>query len=128
MYSEYNGLLLRAISKLSDYQIAGEMDRDQITDVLEDVRMYYIEDSSRRIREMARENYHNYRDGNSREETIEWIRSNVGRTASLLGCCMRTIYRKLQRNSFTLIETITIREEMEKEKAKTEMMRRQIER
>ncbi len=98
-------IILHVIDRLSERARDGGMNREDILDLLDEVRISYIRENERQILEL-----HQDSDGRlkAEEDLYDYIRHNIRQCADILGYCDQTIYRKLKKRSFTLIEKKTL--------------------
>lgn len=103
-------MILWLIEKMSEYYAKGGMTAEEIADILDEIRLWYIRENEMRIMSLLEDSgkYEN------EEDKIFYnnISSNVEAAASLLGCSKATVYRKLRNHSFTLVEKETLKDEL----------------
>ncbi|MGI6607417.1 MAG: hypothetical protein ACOX1F_00340 [Erysipelotrichaceae bacterium] len=108
-----NSSILLVIRKLERYQKQGYMDAFEIGEIIEEIRKAYTEENQYRLNKMM-EDVTQYLTGLSEETLIfeEYVKTNIESVARIINRSPRTVYRKLQDNSFSLIERQLINREI----------------
>ncbi|NMA16439.1 MAG: hypothetical protein GX935_04215 [Erysipelotrichia bacterium] len=109
-----NSSILLIIKKLERYQKQGYMDGFEIGEIIEEIRKAYTEENQYRLNKMM-EDVTQYLTGLSEETLIfeEYVKTNIEKIAEVIERSPRTVYRKLQNNSFSLIERQLINKEIQ---------------
>ena len=109
-----NSSILLIIKKLERYQKQGYMDGFEIGEIIEEIRKAYTEENQYRLNKMM-EDVTQYLTGLSEGTLIfeEYVKTNIGKIAEVIERSPRTVYRKLQNNSFSLIERQLINKEIQ---------------
>ena len=109
-----NSSILLIIKKLERYQKQGYMDGFEIGEIIEEIRKAYTEENQYRLNKMM-EDVTQYLTGLSEETLIfeEYVKTNIDTVAKIINRSVRTVYRKLQDNSFSLIERQLINKEIQ---------------
>ena len=98
-------MILNLIDRLSESAKAGGMSRQGIMELLDEVRIWYIRENERQILQLHQE----CNEISKAEDALyDYIKHNIRQCADILGYCDRTIYRKLKKHSFTLVEKKTL--------------------
>lgn len=90
------------------------MDGFEIGEIIEEIRKAYTEENQYRLNKMM-EDVTQYLTGLSEETLIfeEYVKTNIEKIAEVIERSPRTVYRKLQNNSFSLIERQLINKEIQ---------------
>lgn len=109
-----NSSILLIIKKLERYQKQGYMDGFEIGEIIEEIRKAYTEENQYRLNRMM-EDVTQYLTGLSEETLIfeDYVKTNIDIVAKIINRSVRTVYRKLQDNSFSLIERQLINKEIQ---------------
>ncbi len=109
-----NSSILLIIKKLERYQKQGYMDGFEIGEIIEEIRKAYTEENQYRLNRMM-EDVTQYLSGLSEETLIfeDYVKANIEQVAAIINRSPRTVYRKLQNNSFSLIERQLINKEIQ---------------
>ncbi|HPX32964.1 MAG TPA: hypothetical protein PLT36_05620 [Erysipelotrichaceae bacterium] len=109
-----NSSILLIIKKLERYQKQGYMDGFEIGEIIEEIRKAYTEENQYRLNKMM-EDVTQYLTGLSEGTLIfeEYVKTNIEKIAEVIERSPRTVYRKLQNNSFSLIERQLINKEIQ---------------
>lgn len=102
-------MLLTTVVRLREYQDKGYMNYYEIKSVIDDIEESIQNENSYIVKCLSEEirQYYCSNDINC------WIRNNISKSAEILECTERTIYRKLKDNSFTLIESRMLEQAMQ---------------
>ncbi len=98
-------IILQVIDRLSEKAKDGGMNREDILELLDEVRIWYIRENERQILQLHQERSESSR---AEDDLYDYIRHNIRQCADILGYCDKTIYRKLKKHSFTLVERKTL--------------------
>lgn len=109
MVNNFNREIVRFIDKLQQYYQIGYINKAQIKQLIEDIKDIYSQQNLNQFNKMMEEVTQYYSEINKYEDGFRrYVKNNIDEVAEILQKSVRTIYRKLQNDSFTLVEKKTI--------------------
>ncbi|MGN1399307.1 MAG: hypothetical protein ACI4WG_04845 [Erysipelotrichaceae bacterium] len=104
-----NREIVKIINKLQDYAQIGYMNKAQIQQLIADIQNVYSQQNLTQFNKMMEDITQYYTEISKQDDGFEeFVKNNIDEVASVLQKSVRTIYRKLQNKSFTLVEKKTI--------------------
>jgi len=108
--------IMQAMAKLRQFYANGHMNRFEIEEVMEDLQRAESTESQQQISRMMDEVAEYLSTAMDEELQLKrYVRSHLDMVAVWLQRSRRTVYRKLQNDSFTLVEKKTIQQRMKQD-------------
>lgn len=103
--SNLNREILKVVDKLNDYYEVGYMNKKDIALIIEEIKRVFNEENVNQYNRMMEDITQYYTSLNQMDLSFDqYVRFNIDEVAKLLNKSVRTVYRKLQNQTFTLYE------------------------